>query len=170
MRSRTSAPGSGRPVKVEIGMVTSYPTPPVSTIAWLGCFSISAPRSKAIISPIVRGLPGARVRRMLYSVAMSVEAKQLESGVAVITISGRLAIGGEVERLESAVNGLLKNQQKKFVLDITGLEYVDSSGVGMLVASLTQVKKAGGDLRLAGANARIQRILNMTGGNSLIPM
>ena len=101
---------------------------------------------------------------------MSVEVKQLESGVAVIAISGRLAIGGEVERLEAAVNGLLKNQQKKFILDITGLEYVDSSGVGMLVSSLTHVKKAGGDLRLAGANPRIQRILSMTGVNTLFPM
>ena len=101
---------------------------------------------------------------------MSVEAKQLESGIAVITISGRLAIGGEVERLEAAVSGLLKKDQKKFVLDITGLEYIDSSGVGMLVSSLTQVKKAGGDLRLAGANPRIQRILSMTGVNSLFLM
>src|SRR3989442_2727422 len=103
---------------------------------------------------------------MLYSVAMSVEAKQLESGVAVITISGRLAIGGEVERLEAAVNALLKTQQKRFVLDITGLEYVDSSGVGMLVSSLTHVKKAGGDLRLAGAKDRIQRIPSTNGVNN----
>jgi anti-anti-sigma factor len=101
---------------------------------------------------------------------MSVEAKHLDSGVAVITISGRLAIGGEVERLEAAVAGLLKKEQKKFILDITGLEYIDSSGVGMLVSSLTQVKKAGGELRLAGANGRIQRILSMTGVNSLFPM
>src|ERR1700676_713965 len=48
MRSRTSAPASGKCVKVETGMVTSYPTPPVSTIAWLGCFSISMPRKSAI--------------------------------------------------------------------------------------------------------------------------
>ena len=63
-----------------------------------------------------------------------------------------------------------RKEQKQFIPDITGLEYIDSSGVGMLVSSLTQVKKAGGELRLAGANARIQRILSMTGVNSLFPM
>ena len=99
---------------------------------------------------------------------MSVEAKQLESGVAVITISGRLALGGETERLDAAVKGLLEKNVKKFVLDITTLEYADSSGIGMLVSCLTNVKKAGGELKLVGANPRIKRILNMTGVDSIL--
>jgi anti-sigma B factor antagonist len=99
---------------------------------------------------------------------MSVEAKQLESGVAVITISGRLALGGETERLDAAVKGLLEKNVKKFVLDITTLDYADSSGIGMLVSCLTNVKKAGGELKLVGANPRIKRILNMTGVDSIL--
>jgi anti-sigma B factor antagonist len=99
---------------------------------------------------------------------MSVEAKQLESGVAVITISGRLALGGETERLDVAVKGLLEKNVKKFVLDITTLDYADSSGIGMLVSCLTNVKKAGGELKLVGANPRIKRILNMTGVDSIL--
>src|ERR1700681_2859068 len=65
MRSRTSVPGSGKCVKVETGMVTSYPTPPASTMAWLGCFSSKTPRSRAIITSLscaTRGeLPGLYV-------------------------------------------------------------------------------------------------------------
>jgi len=99
---------------------------------------------------------------------MSVEAKQLESGVAVITISGRLALGGETERLDAAVKGLLEKNVKKFVLDITTLDYADSSGIGMLVSCLTNVKKAGGELKLVGANPRIKRILSMTGVDSIL--
>ena len=99
---------------------------------------------------------------------MSVEAKQLESGVAVIAISGRMALGGETERLDAAVKGLLEQNVKKFVLDITTLDYADSSGIGMLVCCLTNVKKAGGDLKLVGANPRIKRILNMTGVDSIL--
>jgi len=83
-----------------------------------------------------------------------VEAKQLGSGVAVLTISGRLAMGGETERLDAAVKSLLRSGQKKFVLNITTLDYVDSSGIGMLVSCLTNVRKAGGELKLAGANPR----------------
>ena len=88
----------------------------------------------------------------------------------MLTISGRLALGTEVERLDAAVNELLKKGQKKLVFDISGLEYCDSSGVGMLVSSLTKVRKAGGELKMAGANQRIQRILKMTGVDALMPM
>ena len=106
----------------------------------------------------------------LYSVTMAVETKQLESGYAVVTVSGRLALGGETEKLNAAVNGLLQKEQKRFILEISALDYVDSSGVGMLVSCLTNVKKAGGELKLVGANPRIKRILSMTGVDSLMPM
>ncbi len=101
---------------------------------------------------------------------MSVDAKQLDSGIAVVTIAGRLSVGGETERLDAAVKGLLQRDQKKFVLDITTLDYVDSSGLGMLVSCLTNVKKAGGELKLAGANPRIRRIFAMTGVDTMMPM
>src|SRR6185437_15564708 len=48
-RSRVSAPAPGSFAKVEMGIVTSYPTPPTSRITWLGCFSTRVPRSSAII-------------------------------------------------------------------------------------------------------------------------
>jgi anti-anti-sigma factor len=101
---------------------------------------------------------------------MSVVAKQLDSGVAVVTITGRLAMGAETERLDATVKSLLQKDQKKFVLDITTLDYVDSSGIGMLVSCLTNVKKAGGELKLAGANPRIRRIFSMTGVDTMMPM
>jgi anti-anti-sigma factor len=101
---------------------------------------------------------------------MAVETKQMESGYAVITISGRLAMGGETEKLNAAVNALLQKDHKKFVLDIAALDYVDSSGVGMLVSCLTNVKKAGGDLKVVGANQRIRRIFNMTGIDRLMQL
>jgi anti-anti-sigma factor len=101
---------------------------------------------------------------------MSVDAKQLDSGIAVVTIAGRLSVGGETERLDAAVKRLLQQDQKKLVLDITTLDYVDSSGVGMLVSCLTNVRKAGGELKLAGANPRIRRIFAMTGVDTMMPM
>jgi len=101
---------------------------------------------------------------------MAVETKQLDSGYAVITISGRLALGGETEKLNAALNALLQKDQKRVVLDITGLDYVDSSGVGMLVSCLSNVKKAGGEMKVVGANSRIMRIFSMTGIDGLMPM
>jgi anti-sigma B factor antagonist len=87
-----------------------------------------------------------------------------------VTITGRLAMGAETDRLDRAIKGLLEKDQKKFVLDITSLDYADSSGIGMLVSCLTNVKKAGGDLKLAGANPRLRRIFAMTGVDTMMPM
>jgi anti-anti-sigma factor len=101
---------------------------------------------------------------------MAVDTKQMDSGVAVITISGRLALGGETEKLEAAVNRLLAEEVKTFVLDIAGLDYVDSSGVGMMVSCLTKIKKAGGVMKVAGANPRIRRIFSMTGVESMMSL
>jgi anti-anti-sigma factor len=101
---------------------------------------------------------------------MPIETKQLDSGIAVVTISGRLVLGKDEERLESVTGELLKQGQKKFVYDISTLDYADSSGIGTLVACLTHIKKAGGDLRMAGATARMMRLFQMTGVQALISL
>jgi anti-sigma B factor antagonist len=101
---------------------------------------------------------------------MPIEIKQLDSGIAVVTVSGRLVLGKDVERLETAINELLKQDQKQFVFDISALDYADSSGIGTLVACLTHIKKAGGELRMAGANARMLRLFKMTGVESLMAL
>jgi anti-anti-sigma factor len=106
----------------------------------------------------------------MYALAMPIETKQLDSEMALVTIAGRLVLGRDEERLEAVTGELLKQGQTKFVFDITALDYADSSGIGTLVACLTSVKKAGGDLRIAGANARMLRLFRMTGVESLMSM
>ena len=107
---------------------------------------------------------------VLYAVAMPIESKQMAPGIAVITLSGRLVFGREVERLESVVKDLLQQNQKKFVFDAATLDYVDSSGIGTIVSCLTQIKKGGGEMKMAGANPRIQRLFTMTGVDKLMTM
>jgi anti-sigma B factor antagonist len=68
------------------------------------------------------------------------------------------------------VKGAIHAGQSCIVLDLAGLDYIDSSGVGCVVACLTAAKKAGGDLRLAGTTPRVERIFKMTGVNSLLTM
>jgi anti-anti-sigma factor len=101
---------------------------------------------------------------------MPIELKQLETGIAVVTISGRLVLGKDEERLEAVTGELIEQGRKKFVYDISALDYADSSGIGTLVACLTNIRKAGGDLRMAGANSRMMRLFQMTGVQSLISL
>jgi len=105
---------------------------------------------------------------MLYG--MPIESSKLDGGVAVVKISGRLVFGREVDRLESTIAELLRDGRSKIVFDLSALDYVDSSGIGTLVACLTQIKKAGGDLRTAAANTRINRLFTMTGVDKLLSL
>ena len=104
----------------------------------------------------------------MYAVLMPIESKRTEAGVAVVALSGRLTFGRDLEALESAVRKLVEQGEKRPILDASALEYIDSAGIGALVACLTNVKKAGGDLRLAGASPRIARLFTMTGVDKLL--
>ena len=99
---------------------------------------------------------------------MPVQAREIESGLSVVGISGRLVFGREVEGLETVIADLLKQGKKKIVLDVSALDYIDSAGIGTVVACLSNVKKAGGDMRLAGPNPRVARLLSMTGVDKLV--
>jgi anti-sigma B factor antagonist len=93
----------------------------------------------------------------------------MDGGTAVLVLSGRLVLGRELELLDTTVKSLLDLGDRRFVLDATALEYMDSAAIGALVSSLSKVKKAGGELRLAGANTRILRVFAITGIDKLIP-
>jgi anti-sigma B factor antagonist len=101
---------------------------------------------------------------------MPIESKNIDPGVAVVTISGRLIFGREVERLEAVVSDLLKQGHTKVIFDMSALDYVDSSGIGTIVSCLTHIKKAGSELRTAGASPRIQRLFTMTGVDKLLTL
>ena len=101
---------------------------------------------------------------------MAIETRRTESGAPVLAVTGRLTFGRDVERLEKVVKELLAQGRTRMVFDLTDLEYVDSSGIGALVSCLTHVKKSGGELRMAGANARLQRLFKMTGVDQLLSM
>jgi len=100
---------------------------------------------------------------------MPIETKPLAPGIAAITVSGRLVMGKEIERLENAIKDVLaEGQTKLFVFDLTTLDYADSSGIGTFVACLTTIKKSGAEMRLAGANPRVQRLFRLTGVDHLL--
>jgi anti-sigma B factor antagonist len=98
---------------------------------------------------------------------MPIAHRQVDSA-AVLAISGRLVFGRDTDQLESLVKELSAQSTRKFVFDLSALDYMDSSGVGALVSCLTLIRKAGGELRLAGASPRIWRILTMTGVDKLL--
>jgi anti-sigma B factor antagonist len=63
-----------------------------------------------------------------------------------------------------------RRRPKKVIFDFSGVTNVDSTGFGVIVMSAGQVKKAGGELRVAGATGQVQQVLKMTNVHQIIAL
>ena len=100
---------------------------------------------------------------------LEIQTRHLPPDIIVLEMTGRVTIGKECKQLESAAEGLRENQQKKIIMDLSGVTHLDSTGVGLIMMSAGQFKQAGGELRLAGANKHIEHLLKVTGIDKLVP-
>jgi anti-sigma B factor antagonist len=99
---------------------------------------------------------------------LTIDRKHIEPDVAVLEMSGRIVQGSDSMRVEWIVADLLKENRKKVILDLTGVTVVDSTGVGILVMCFAKVKKAGGNLRVAGVQGMVEETLKITTVDKLI--
>jgi anti-sigma B factor antagonist len=93
---------------------------------------------------------------------MTVETRNVRDGMAVI------ALGGEVDvytspRLKQEMVDLLNKGITRLVVDLSAVEYLDSTGLGVLIGGLKRAREREGDLRLICDNLRILRIFEITG-------
>ena len=83
-------------------------------------------------------------------------------GVAVEELEGRIVLGEESNALREKVKSLLAAGQKKIVLNMDNVSYIDSSGLGTLVAAHTSSRAQGSSLKLSNLGSKFQEILQVT--------
>lgn len=76
---------------------------------------------------------------------------QVEPDITVFAISGRLTLGNTLMGIERSILKLITDGCKKLVVDVAGLDYIDSAGIGTLIGCFGQMEQAGGTLCIAGA-------------------
>ena len=81
----------------------------------------------------------------------------------VIKLCGRLTLGESVDRLRETIHDLLASGDCRMVIDLAEVAMLDSSGIGLLVKSLTNAKHAGGALKLLNPSKFAQQTLKMIG-------
>jgi anti-sigma B factor antagonist len=82
--------------------------------------------------------------------------------VTILDASGRITLGEGSTALRDTVKQLLADGKKKILLNLTNVNYVDSSGMGELVSAFTSVSNAGGELKLLSVTKRIKDLLQIT--------
>jgi len=84
------------------------------------------------------------------------------SGVTIIDVSGRITLGEGSAMLREMVRDLLGKGQKKIVLNLGDVNYIDSSGIGELVSGYTTVKNQGGEVKLLNLTKKVHDLLQIT--------
>jgi anti-sigma B factor antagonist len=80
---------------------------------------------------------------------------------SLVDITGHLT-SFEADALRQAITRLLSDKRKDIVLNLAGLDYLDSSGIGELVRNYLTVIKSGGTMKVVGLSAKVEEILKIT--------
>lgn len=89
-------------------------------------------------------------------------AERKVNDVTVLDLTGKMTLGEGDELLKQTINNLLASGAKKIVLNLEGVPYIDSAGLGEVVRTHTTVSRQGGSLKLLNLTKRIEDLLSIT--------
>ena len=100
---------------------------------------------------------------------LTVEKRQLDDGVTVIELNGRVAIGEASRRIEPEVVTAINDGAKMVVIEMTGVSYIDSTGVGIMSYCFGKAVQNGANLRIAGARDNVLNVFRVTRLVNVVP-
>jgi anti-sigma B factor antagonist len=85
-----------------------------------------------------------------------------QGGATVIHLEGNLMGGPDASTLNNKLHELVDAGRKRVVIDVARVEFMNSSGLGMLIGTVSTMKNAGGGLKIANASAKIMALIKVT--------
>ncbi|HHM02262.1 MAG TPA: anti-sigma factor antagonist [Caldithrix abyssi] len=92
---------------------------------------------------------------------MTIDVKE-QDGVVIIALSGKIMGGPEAGQLNDQINRLIDEHKTRIVIDLGGVEWMNSSGLGILIGTVTTLKNNDGQLVLTHVSERIYNLLKIT--------
>ena len=93
--------------------------------------------------------------------SMKASTRQVD-GITIVDLSGRITLGEGSVILRDTIKDLLGKGQKKILLNLGDVSYIDSSGIGELVSAFTSVRNQGGELKLLHLTKKVHDLLQIT--------
>ncbi len=88
--------------------------------------------------------------------------ERVVGGVTILDLSGKMTLGEGDELLREKIASLVNSGQKQLLLNLDGVPYIDSAGLGEIVRTYTTVSRQGGTLKLLHLTKRIEDLLSIT--------
>ncbi len=92
---------------------------------------------------------------------MKFKTKEIKN-ITVIELNGDMIGGPDANALNDYLHELIAKNRKNVIVDLKGVNFINSSGLGMLISGLTTLRNSGGSLKLARASKKIENLLEMT--------
>lgn len=118
--------------------------------------------AEEILNAVTRILDRDRIRRTVGgSKITETKLRRVEPDITILEISGRLSLDNSLIAVETSIRRLVEEGARKLVIDLAGLNAIDSSGIGLLVTSSGHIEQNGGRMRIAGAHGAVGKALGM---------
>jgi anti-sigma B factor antagonist len=89
-------------------------------------------------------------------------AERTEDDVTILDLAGRLVLDRGDATFRERISDLVARGRTRLIVNMRDVTYIDSAGVGVMVAKMLSVRRAGGDMKLLHLNARSNRVLTIT--------
>jgi anti-sigma B factor antagonist len=96
----------------------------------------------------------------VHLVKLQTSTRQVE-GVTIVDLTGPITLGEGQRLLHDVISDLIGKRTKNILLNLGGVDYFDSPGIGALVTSLTTVRRQGGELKLVNVGQRVRALLQI---------
>jgi len=87
---------------------------------------------------------------------------QERDGIVILEPKGKILGGPDATTLKDQLQSLIDSGKTKVIIDLAEVDYMNSTGLGILISTLTTLKRAQGELKLANVTDKIQSLLTIT--------
>lgn len=99
---------------------------------------------------------------------LQIAERLVEPDITIVELTGKLALGRESQQIESLIEELVKRGSRRVVMDMSGVDYIDSAGVGMVALAAGRLRESGGKLAVVASEGKVLHLLTMTQMNAIV--
>jgi anti-sigma B factor antagonist len=101
---------------------------------------------------------------------LQIETRRIAPDITLVELAGKIALGRESSKIETLVQDLLRQNEKKLVFDVSRVDHIDSTGIGIMAYCFGTLNRSGGEMRLAGATGKVLHLLQITHLDRVLPL
>lgn len=99
---------------------------------------------------------------------LKADVERIDTTTVVVRLTGKMTLGMTLHEVESTINKLAWDGTKKLILDLSGVEYADSAGLGLIMLLYGRMKTVGGQLRLVAPRKQLLDVFKLTATDSIL--